>query len=143
MKNPKCIFCKIGRGEVASERKFLQGEDFLVLLSANPQTSGHSLVIPKKHYNNLADLPGEMVKLLFCEAIKVGEILKDKLGAKAYVLKVNNGLFKLEGKESGHLEHLHIHVIPRYKAKEGMKDRPKEAKAGDLLVIKKRMVNNG
>ena len=53
-----CIFCKIIKGEIPSYKIF---EDDLVLafLDIHPDTNGHILIIPKKHYVDIMDLDAE------------------------------------------------------------------------------------
>lgn len=51
-----CIFCKIVAGEVPSHTVYEDG-DYLAFLDINPQSAGHTLVIPKEHYRWVWDLP--------------------------------------------------------------------------------------
>lgn len=51
-----CIFCKIIKGEIASQKVY-EDKHFLAFLDINPQSPGHTLVIPKKHYRWVWDLP--------------------------------------------------------------------------------------
>jgi histidine triad (HIT) family protein len=51
-----CIFCKIVKGEIPSN-KIYEDDDFLAFLDIHPRGPGHSLVIPKKHYRWVWDLP--------------------------------------------------------------------------------------
>ena len=51
-----CIFCKIVSGEVSSNKVY-EDENFLAFLDIHPQSPGHTLVIPKKHYRFVWDVP--------------------------------------------------------------------------------------
>ena len=54
-----CIFCKIANGEIPSATLYEDG-DFRVILDLGPATKGHALILPKKHYANLHEIPEDM-----------------------------------------------------------------------------------
>ena len=135
-----CIFCEFGSNKLLIPDQFIaeDGKSF-VMLSYTPSTKGSLLIVPKKHFSALSVVPKDLVGLLFNQAIRYGEILKQKLGARAYIIKVNNDLYKLET-DRGHIGHIHIHVIPRYKANE--KDNPKRASGEALRSVKAELVSD-
>ena len=102
-----CIFCKIARGEVDAFVVY-ENEKVMAFLDIRPLSKGHTLVIPKEHYESLLDLPedlaGDMLKAIkvVCEKLR-------KLGAKGFNIVTNIG--EVAGQE---VMHAHIHVIPRY-----------------------------
>ena len=49
-----CIFCKIVKGEIPSKTIY-ENEEIKVMMDINPETNGHLLLIPKKHYENIFD----------------------------------------------------------------------------------------
>ncbi len=102
-----CIFCKIINQEIPAYRVY-EDEQVLAFLDIKPVNPGHTLVIPKKHYQNLEEIPEEELKYLITVVKKVAYLLKTKLGLAAYNLSVNNG--RAAGQE---VEHLHFHLIPR------------------------------
>lgn len=57
MRDPNCIFCKIVSGEIPSH-KLYEDDSFLAFMDINPRSPGHTLIIPKKHYRWVWDLPG-------------------------------------------------------------------------------------
>ena len=123
----KCIFCKFANDLSLIPNQFITDtKDDFVMLSANPQTNGHTLVIPKKHFSRLIDIPTKLQNKLFIQSIKVGEDLKKLLGAKAYIIKINNELYKLESSDKQHIGHIHFHIIPRYKPGEKISNKPKK-----------------
>ena len=135
-----CIFCGIDqKGIIKKEQVLMSKDNFNVLLALHPATRGHSLVVPKEHYDSFAEIPAVLQALLFKTAINLGEKLKVKLGAKAYTVKVNDGLFKLEAGK-GHVGHIHIHVIPRYNTHELLIDKPKKASLNNLKGVKKKIL---
>ena len=141
MKKPNCIFCQFAGPKKEKYRRLFESSDLYILLSLNPQTPGHSLIIPKKHFNILSLVSPKEISKLFNQAVTLGEQLMAKLGAKAYTLKVNNNLYQIEN--SGHLEHIHIHVIPRYKKQEKISEFPKKATVNKLKLIKKIILEGG
>ncbi len=127
-----CIFCDIKQKGIIKEEQILEeGGAFSILLSLHPATRGHSLIIPKEHYSSLAEIPEDLQGLLFSAAIRQGEKLKDRLGAKAYIVRANDELYKLETSK-GHIGHIHIHVIPRYSAGDNIIDVPEIAELNKL-----------
>lgn len=103
----ECIFCKIINNELPSKTIY---EDNLikVIMNINPQTNGHLLILPKKHYVNILDTTEEIIK----HSIKITKeklypLLKEKLNCKGLTLAQNNEY----GQE---IKHYHIHLIPRY-----------------------------
>ena len=102
-----CIFCKISAGEIPSE-KILETDNFFVIKDINPKTKGHSLVISKKHFKTLLDMPSS----LFGEFLETAKdaafnLLKEEQ-AGGFNLAMNN--FKIAGQL---VDHVHLHVLPR------------------------------
>jgi len=108
-----CLFCKIVKGEVPS-LKLYEDEDVLVMMDAYPDEVGHTLVIPKKHYEDIYEVPDEILSKMF----KIGkEIAKDnmtKLDKKGLTFLINYG-------DSQVIKHLHLHLLPEF----GKKDKSK------------------
>lgn len=104
-----CIFCKIANGEIPSNTIY-EDNDFRVILDLGPATKGHALVLPKKHYADLFEIPEETVAGAVKVAKKVAGIMKDKLECDGLNLVQNNG--ETAGQT---VMHFHLHIIPRYK----------------------------
>lgn len=109
-----CVFCKILTGEVPSSQVF-ENEKVLAFLDINPVNPGHTLVIPKKHYENIEEIPEDIL----CEMIKavknIGRALKENIKVEGYNIGLNNG--SIAGQI---VPHVHFHVMPR-KAGDGLK----------------------
>ena len=103
-----CKFCRIDPAVVVHETA-----DCLVFLDYRPVFPGHSLVIPKQHYETLADLPLELLPPLFGEVQRVARAVETALGAEGSFVAVNNRV-------SQSVPHLHVHVVPR-RRKDGLK----------------------
>ena len=101
-----CIFCKIINGEIPA-KIIAETNKTLALMDAFPLTKGHSLVIPKNHYEKIQDMPAEENAELFETVRKI--ISKVDKFTNATLMAVHNG------KESGQeIPHVHVHLIPRY-----------------------------
>jgi len=103
----ECIFCKISQGEIPAKRIY-ENSNFFSILDANPKVEGHSLIISKKHFENVLDLPSIAGKD-FLDCVKNTSILlMKKYNATGFNLINNN--FKSAGQLVGHV---HFHIIPR------------------------------
>lgn len=102
-----CIFCEIAKKNIPS-RIVYEDDKTLAFLDLSPINSGHTLIIPKKHFDNFFDLDEETASSLSKTTLKVVHILKDKLGYKNLNIINNSG--EIAGQT---VMHVHIHVIPR------------------------------
>ena len=130
-----CIFCKIVNKEISS-RIITETENSIAFLDAFPVSRGHTLVIPKHHYEkvqNMTDLDNiDLFNAVYQVISKV-----DRLTG-ATLLAVHNG------KDSGQeIPHVHVHLIPRESSDQAgsvhdmFKERPKLSdKELDELCIK-------
>jgi len=105
--NQDCVFCKISSGEIPAE-KICENANFFSIPDANPKADGHSLVISKKHFETILDLPASMgQEFLDCIKKTSAKLMSDK-NASGFNLISNN--FEPAGQV---VHHLHFHVIPR------------------------------
>jgi len=102
-----CIFCKIVKKEIPSKIIFEDGNN-IAFLDIFPISQGHSIVIPKKHYNTIEDIPDEDLSDLFRVVKYVAQLLKLKLNLEGYNILQNN--FNVAGQV---VKHIHVHIIPR------------------------------
>ncbi|MBU2616475.1 MAG: HIT family protein [Nanoarchaeota archaeon] len=102
-----CIFCKIANKEIPSEIVW-ENDNFLAFADIKPIEEGHTLVIPKKHFDTLPDLEEEISKDYLDVIKKIAKILIDKYNADGFNIVLNNG------KSAGQIvNHVHFHIIPR------------------------------
>jgi histidine triad (HIT) family protein len=96
-----------------------EDDEVLAILDYRPISEGHTLVIPKKHYENIYEIPEEEAAYLFRIVKKVAGAVRIGVNADGISLVQNNG------KAANQVVfHLHVHIIPRY---EGQKSsRPRE-----------------
>lgn len=102
-----CIFCKIINGEIPSYTLY-EDDIVKVFLDVNPDTNGHTLIVPKKHYTDLFDIDDNTLMHIMNTAKKINQLLSDKLHTDGLTLVQNNGL-KQE------IKHFHLHLKPQYK----------------------------
>jgi len=108
MVEEECIFCKIARREIKTEIVD-ESENFIAFPDANPIAEGHTLIVPKRHFTNLMDLPSDLGSELIDMVKRVSE-KKMKEGFEGFNLVMNN--FPAAGQV---VMHAHIHLIPRKK----------------------------
>ena len=102
-----CVFCRIISGEVPANM-VLEDDEFVAFLDARPVFKGHVLVLPRRHYVTLADLPVPAVGPLFERVRLLSAAIPAALGAQGTFVALNNIV-------SQSVPHLHVHVVPRTK----------------------------
>ncbi|MDO8647741.1 MAG: HIT family protein [Candidatus Diapherotrites archaeon] len=107
-----CLFCKIVKGEIPSE-KIWEDSKHLAILDIFPNTKGMTLVLTKKHFDSYAfDMPAEEMAEFFKAAQKVAKILDKKL-------KVQRTALVMEGLG---INHAHLKLYPIYGLDEKFKE---------------------
>ena len=102
-----CIFCKIVSKEIPT-KILVETESCIGFLDAFPLAKGHALVIPKRHYEKLQDLPININTEVFSTVHSLISKVDSLTGAT--LVAVHNG--KQSGQE---IPHVHVHLIPRNK----------------------------
>ncbi|MFA5742784.1 MAG: HIT family protein [Candidatus Paceibacterota bacterium] len=102
-----CIFCKIISGEIPSA-KIYEDEKVFAFLELNPLAKGHTLLIPKKHAQDIFDISQEDLKDIIEAAQKISLKLKEAFGAEGVNLVQRSGKAAEQG-----VFHFHLHIIPR------------------------------
>ncbi len=109
MTKDDCIFCKLANGIIPTNTVY-EDDDFKVILDAGPAAKGHSLVIPKAHYDNALVCDEAVLGKAMVLAARVGNALTKAYGCDGINILQNNN--EAAGQS---VYHLHIHVIPRFK----------------------------
>jgi histidine triad (HIT) family protein len=105
----ECVFCKIAEGKIPSSRIY-ENDSFFSVSDAHPIIEGHSLVIPKKHFETILDMPSSLeMELLDCIK-KTAMILIKKYKSEGFHVANNN--FEAAGQT---VKHVHFHILPRKK----------------------------
>lgn len=107
LQRKNCIFCKIINNEIPSNEIY-SDDKVKVILDINPASEGHCLVLPKKHYQILPQIPDDLIGYLFSSAKKTSRALLKALAVKGTTIFVANGA--IAGQKAPHFM---IHVIPR------------------------------
>lgn len=102
-----CIFCKIVKGEIPSSKVY-EDETSLAFLDIAPVNIGHTLVIPKEHFENILETPEDIMAHTMKIVKKVSHGLE--------VLKPDGININMNNKSAAGqiVFHSHIHIIPRY-----------------------------
>ncbi len=104
--NEKCPFCKGNRDQ---SRVIYENNHVFLLLDLFPVRKGHLLVIPQEHRKDINELDKKTKLEIFKAADLSKKVLKDVFNAKGFNLGFNIG------ENAGQtVEHIHLHVIPRY-----------------------------
>jgi len=119
MLDKNCVFCKIIKGEIPSN-KYYEDENFLAIYDINPISKGHLVVFSKNHYENVKEMPEEEFKNLCLKARELAEKQMKEIGSDGYNLLINQG----EAAQSGVPHRPHIHIIPR-RFNDGLKIDPR------------------
>lgn len=111
-----CIFCKIINNEIPSY-KIYEDDIVLAFLDINPDSDGHTLIIPKQHFKDIDDIPNDILNHIMNTAKDLKKLLYEKLNCDGLTLIQNNG-------EVQEVKHFHIHLKPYYieKKKSDVKD---------------------
>lgn len=103
-----CIFCKIANHEIPG--KVLYEDDVcMAFLDLSQTTDGHTLVIPKKHYDHFLDVDENTLSHMMIVGQKIANQLQKKMNAKGFNIITN--MNEVAGQS---VKHFHIHIIPRY-----------------------------
>ena len=106
-----CIFCDILEGKREGHIVY-EDEKHIAFLDKYPIDDGHTLVIPKKHYERITDMDSNDVGELFSLIPKIAKAVLLGAGADAFSLAQNNGKAAKQI-----IPHVHVHIIPRYNDK--------------------------
>lgn len=104
-----CIFCDIVNKKEKAEILF-ENEKVISFLDIRPVNHGHSLVIPKKHYENFLSLPKDEIEELVRVTQFLSSAVKKSLKADGFNIIVNN-----DAAAGQTIFHFHFHIIPRFK----------------------------
>lgn len=104
-----CIFCKIINKEIPSYTVY-EDNDILAFLDVSQVTKGHTLVIPKRHVENIFEYDAELAATVFAKIPEIANaVKKHDTAIKGMNILNNNGKFAHQS-----VFHSHIHLIPRY-----------------------------
>ena len=108
--------------------------DHIAFLDRYPIDSGHTLVVPRKHYERITDMPSDEVGRLFELVPRVARAVMKATGATAFSIAQNNGR---EARQI--VPHVHVHIIPRYRGRGAVWTGRKIANDGELAQLAARI----
>jgi ATP adenylyltransferase len=113
-----CILCGLRDGDEALvDLSVHQGKHFTVSVNLYPYNPGHLMIYPHRHLTDVRELRAE-------EAAELHELQKlclDALDAVQRPAGFNIG-YNMGGAAGGSIDHLHLHIIPRYEREVGIAD---------------------
>jgi histidine triad (HIT) family protein len=125
--DPHCIFCKIVQGQIPSAR-VLETDQAIALLDIHPVNPGHTLLVPRSHHAHLGELPEEIAAHAGSLLPRLCRAVRTATGADGLNVIVNNG------RSAGQtIDHVHWHVIPRFRDDAVNWPWPQGAYGGDEL----------
>jgi len=107
-----CIFCEAPKRPDDQCRIVLRGEYNFVILNAYPYTSGHVMVVPYAHLDELRKLPEAAAMEMMMLTQRMESVFRDTYGPDGVNVGMNIG--KAAG--AGVAGHIHMHVLPRWVA---------------------------
>ncbi len=106
-----CIFCTLPReGRDREHRILYQGPRAFAMLNTFPYNSGHLMIIPRRHLADPADLDAAETLELWHLTAATMQALRDAYHPEGFNVGINIG----RAAGAGILDHLHIHVVPRW-----------------------------
>ncbi len=105
-----CKFCGI-----AAAAGYIVFEDdiSIAFLDHRPLFIGHTLLVPRQHYETLSDLPAMLLAPFFSNVQMLTDAVERAMEAEGSFVAINNRV-------SQSVPHLHVHIVPRRK-KDGLK----------------------
>ena len=129
-----CVFCKIIDGAIPSSKVY-EDDEVLAILDLSQTTKGHTIVMPKKHYANMLEIPTDEFASLMGKVKTIAQLLVTKLSANGCNILINTN------ESAGQtVMHLHVHIIPRFDETDGINIEFKENPNADLATVLKEII---
>ena len=138
MSDNKCIFCKIIDKSIPNAIVY-EDDKFLVFLDEYPINYGHTLVIPKDHFNNILEMPISFVGELYSLVPQIARAVITTIEGNGFNISQNNG------KSANQIiPHVHVHIVPRFSFEKikGQWPMRKIANMDELKVLAEKIKSN-
>jgi histidine triad (HIT) family protein len=133
-----CVFCAIVAGRAPAHR-LLEDEHTVSFLNIAPATTGHALVVPRRHAEGLWDLEDEEHARVARAAGRVARLLRVALQPAGMNLVPATGTAAWQS-----VFHFHLHVVPRYRADElQVMWQAERAPDPELAALRARVLSQG
>ena len=126
-----CIFCEIIAGNIPG-KKVYEDDEVLAILDISQTTKGHTLVMPKKHYENFLEMPADEFGRLMEKVQHVAKKAVKNLEANGCNVLINTNAVAGQS-----VMHTHVHIIPRYDENDTIRVEYKENKFDLDEILKK------
>jgi len=103
-----CVFCAIASDDAPAHCLY-EDEQTLAFLDIEAATRGHTLIVPKAHYQTVTDMKRSLTGAVFETAHRIAAALESAFELDGYNVVSSNGA--AAGQE---VDHAHVHVVPRY-----------------------------
>lgn len=104
----RCIFCKIVQ-KIIPNAIVYENEKFLLFMDKYPINHGHSLLVPKQHYNTILDMPTQLVGEMYALIPQLAKAIITVIDSDGFNINQNNGR-----SANQIVPHVHVHIVPRY-----------------------------
>jgi histidine triad (HIT) family protein len=105
----QCVFCNIVNREIPAKIVF-ENESIVCFLPKDLEVYGHTLVVPKKHYVDLFDIPSDILSDLMQIIQELTQNYKKSIQATGMNVLHASGI---DAQQS--IPHFHFHLLPRFK----------------------------
>ena len=112
MVDEDCLFCRIVSGALPATIIY-EDDNSLAFLDHRPLFHGHTLLVPRDHFETLGDLSPSLIEPYFKVAQRLSRVVESAMDAEGTFVAMNNRV-------SQSVPHLHVHVVPR-RRKDGLK----------------------
>jgi histidine triad (HIT) family protein len=106
--NEKCIFCKIINKTIPNAIIY-EDDIFLAFLDKYPINYGHSLLIPKDHFNTILEMPTNLVGEMYSLVPHLSRAIITTIDGNGFNVSQNNGR-----SANQIIPHVHVHIVPRF-----------------------------
>jgi histidine triad (HIT) family protein len=131
-----CIFCEIAARTSEAEIVF-ENEKYIAFLDINPVNYGHTLVMPKKHFDNFLTVPAQDLEELTKLTQYLSGAIKRALKADGFNVISNNGTSAGQS-----VFHFHYHIIPRYENDFHIQPRTIEYNSTEIETYRNRIMES-
>jgi histidine triad (HIT) family protein len=105
--NLNCVFCDIIQ-RTAPSYVIYEDDQFIAILDKYPISKGHTLVLPKKHFQRVQEIPQKEFCAMYARVHALNALITSRLGATASHISINDG-----AAANQLIPHVHVHIIPR------------------------------
>lgn len=104
-----CSFCDIASGNDPETRVVCQGELTMAFLPTEPAVLGHTMLIPRRHVQDIWGLDSELARVLGAATVRLANVVRRAIQPEGMTIIQSNG-----PAASQSVMHLHIHIVPRW-----------------------------